>query len=370
MYLNLKYTSYFLFVCLFLLLTGYLNAQQRFQDDLSVFSNYHYGYVLPEYENLTYVVNEPVHGFGFELEKQTRGNTIWEQIYNYPAFGIAAFYTTLGNNQVNGKEFALYPYYCLNIFATERFRFFHRIGVGFSYVNRKFDEKDNLLNVTTGSHLNLHFNSKIGFKYLFNQHTWLNGGLSFDHFSNGNLQEPNLGINSVTIYAGAGYLFGQQRANKSREQTPHERDYQFEFVYSAGGKHARALADEVFFTSSLTAEWKYKPFRVLHFGIGGDWFYDASAKTEMELLHNGGYKKKYDYRTGIHFSQELVYNRLSLILQEGFYLGLVDEVTHQKMYNRGMVRYRISEHFFVSIAMKSHLHILDYAEIGVGYIVL
>lgn len=343
-------------------------TQQNFKDDLSIFGQYHYGYVLPEYENLTYVVEKPVTAMSINFEKQTRGNSIWEQLYGYPAFGVTAFYTTLGNDKVNGRELAVYPYYNLNIVATRRFRFFHRIGVGFSYVSKKFDESNNLLNVTTGSHFNLHFNSRFGLKYLMTKKIWIHGGLSFDHFSNGNFQEPNLGVNSLTAYAGLGYLVGKQQENIKKAAEPHHRNFHIEFVYSFGGKHMRAFADEIYFTSSFATEIKWELFRVFHVGAGIDFFYDSSTIPELKL-RSDHHEKHYAYRTGIHFSQELIYNKLSIILQEGFYIGLTDELYHKTMYNRGIVKYRFHRHLFFSVAMKSHLHILDFAEFGLGYII-
>jgi hypothetical protein len=86
----------------------------------------------------------------------------------------------------------------------------------------------------------------------------------------------------------------------------------------------------------------------------------------MLTLEMNHHKTSHDFRSGVHISQELVYNRLSLILQEGVYLLLTDKVEKHVMYNRGIVRYRVSDDFFVHLAMKSHLHILDYPELGLG----
>jgi hypothetical protein len=86
----------------------------------------------------------------------------------------------------------------------------------------------------------------------------------------------------------------------------------------------------------------------------------------MLTLELNNHKKLYDFRSGIHFSQEVVYNKFSIIIQEGFYLVLKDQVEQHVMYNRGIIRYRITDRFLVQLAMKSHIHILDYPEIGVG----
>jgi hypothetical protein len=62
-----------------------------------------------------------------------------------------------------------------------------------------------------------------------------------------------------------------------------------------------------------------------------------------------------------------VYNRFSLILQEGIYVGLQNKGLGKAMYNRGIVQYRFTDHLMIRVAMKSHLHILDFPEIGLGF---
>jgi hypothetical protein len=42
-------------------------------------------------------------------------------------------------------------------------------------------------------------------------------------------------------------------------------------------------------------------------------------------------------------------------------------VNGKRMYNRGILRWKINPHWMMSISMKSHLHILDYPELGFGY---
>jgi len=65
-----------------------------------------------------------------------------------------------------------------------------------------------------------------------------------------------------------------------------------------------------------------------------------------------------------------VYDRFSFILQEGIYAGLVDKVNNSFMYNRAILRWKFNDHFLMHVSMRSHLHILDYPEIGFGYYLL
>jgi hypothetical protein len=344
-----------------------LTAQGRLTDNLHLSTNYHYGYMIPEYTNFLYVVEKPIQSVSLNVYKTTTGKTDWEQIYKFPAYGISLYYTTLGNDKIHGRELAVLPYGQFYFIHKKRFDLYTQLGVGLSYVTKKFNLRDNYLNVAVGSNLNLHFNLKLGMAYRIHPRIQWHAGTSFDHFSNGNLSEPNLGLNYLTAYTGIDYLIGQSLERQRQEIKPHTRDFYFESILSAGTKHPRALNSQKYFTSSLTIEAKWRLSRTINLGLGGDLFFDNSTQVEMEATGQDDFTSNDNFRTGIHVSQELIYNRISIILQEGVYLGLTDQVSHKTMYNRGIIRFRATDHLFVQFAMKSHLHILDFPELGFGY---
>jgi hypothetical protein len=343
-----------------------LQAQDRFSDNLSLSFNYHYGFMLPEYSNIVYLAKAPVQSASVNLSKRTNGKNDWEHLYHFPEYGLSLFYSTLGNDRVNGREIALFPFFRLNIISGRKLRLYNETGIGLAYATKRFDLNDNYLNVAIGSHLNIHFDFKLGLDYKVAPRIQWNAGVSFDHFSNSNTKEPNLGLNYATVFTGLQYRVGDELPQQERTLSPHEKRFYYEFIYSAGGKYPRAVGSKMYFTSSATFEIKWAPFRALHFGIGPDLFYDTSTEAEMLTVELKNFRKAYQFRSGIHVSQELVYNKFSLILQEGFYLLLTDHVEKNVMYNRGIIRFRVSENFFVQLAMKSHLQILDYPEIGLG----
>ncbi|MDQ3191073.1 MAG: acyloxyacyl hydrolase [Bacteroidota bacterium] len=330
-------------------------------------ANYHKGFLIPEYQNFNYISNDYIKSFNLSISKKTRGENDWEQLFKYPEYGMSIFYSTLGNDEIHGREIALYPYFQVNLISKNNFNFYKQIGFGLNYVSRKFNLQDNYLNISVGSHVNFHFNYKLGINYKLFEKVKLNTGLSFDHFSNANMQEPNLGVNSLTFYSGLTYGIGQATEIKKRELSPHIKENYFEVYYNFGGKRTRALASDFYLSSSLSLQGSRKVYRVFHLGLGLDLFYDQSVQTEMKVANSGKYKAIYDFQSGIHFSQAIVYDRLILVIQEGIYMGLREKVNNHLFYNRGIIKYRIYDHLIVSLAMKSHLHILDYPEIGLGY---
>ena len=354
------------FVLWFLFFTK-LSAQDKFTDDLTVTANYHHGFMLPEYSNFLYLVDRDIQSVAINISKKTTGRNDFEQIYNYPEYGVSLFYSTLGNDEVHGREIALFPYFQVDIISNKKFSLYNQTGIGLGYVTRRFDLDENFLNIAVGSKMNIHFNLKFGMTYEVIKKIKINMGLSFDHLSNANLSEPNLGLNSVTGYTGISYMIGEPTERSKHELAPHKGGFRSEAIYSFGTKHSTALDNKLYFTSSFTYEWKWNALRTVNLGLGADLFYDTSAKADLEFGGSTDYRTRDNFKSGIHFSQEFIYNRLSLIIQEGVYLLLTDNISNHIMYNRGIFRYRTSEQFFVQISMKSHLNILDYPEFGLGW---
>jgi len=358
---------YIFFTPLFLIVfSSQLLAQGKFTDDLKLVLNYHTGYNLPEYQMFTYFTEDYVRSVDFSVVKETRGKNEWEHLYNFPEYGISVFYSTLGNDAVFGREISLNPFFKINIIYRPKFQLYTHLGVGLSYVNKVFDSELNYANVAIGSHVNLHFNFRLGMNYSLSEKIKWNLGLSFDHFSNANTHEPNLGINYLTAFTGLSYRIGKATEKQTLTIPPHVRRNIFELVYSIGGKYSRALSSKKYITSSISFDAQRAYFRAFYLGLGADIFFDASVKDQLQDT-NREYRTKDSFQTGIHLSQTFVYDKLSITIQEGVYLLLTEQVEGNIIYNRGILRYQMTDKFSVRLSMKSHLHILDYPELGFGY---
>ena len=96
-----------LLLILHLTVTCSLYSQTKLTDNLKIMVNYHTGYHIPEYQFLSYLTEDYIRSIDVSLVKESSGKTAWEQIYKYPEHGISLFYSTLGNNDVFGRELAL-----------------------------------------------------------------------------------------------------------------------------------------------------------------------------------------------------------------------------------------------------------------------
>lgn len=330
---------------------------------------YGQGVLLPEYSFVNSLANQSLHQLRLNFYRQSLGTDFWQTMYHYPKVGVSFLYSSLGNQEVFGDEFAIYPFFCLKSIDKPRFSIEHQIGLGLGFATKRFDLATNYQNIAVGSRLNIHFHYALMAQMRLSSRLCAGLGFTFDHFSNANMYEPNLGLNMTAFQVQGAYRIQKNEYFKKIIDIPTLNvKNEWAFIYAAGGKHTRALQSTIYFTSSLSVEYKRIMGHKFRLGVGLDLFYDSSTKVEIEAVNNEVHRTQYDYRSGIHFAQEFVYNRFSLILQEGVYVGLTNHVNKSSfMYNRLIMRYKWSKHFLTHIAMKSHLHILDYPEVGFAY---
>lgn len=343
-------------------------SQKNFiSEDVHFRANYQYGFLLPEYDFLEYLTNENIKAYEVDFYKELSGNKLWERLYKYPSIGVSFFYTSLGNKDVFGNAFAFNPYIKFNLLKKTKFQLEYSIGTGITYVSKHFDFQRNYQNIAVGSHINIWLNSELTASFRVFNNVSIIAGTAFNHLSNANLAEPNIGLNTWTFFTGTDIKIGKAKEKNIQEIPKFQKKNQYAVILALGSKKTRRFGNKYYFASSLSFE--YKRITGYKFAIGGgaDVFYDASIPDEMRRAKIEDIKNLYKFKSGLHISQEFIFGKISLIFQEGLHLILTDKLNNHKMYNRGILRYKISNHIFVNLTMKSNLVVLDVMEAGVGY---
>lgn len=342
------------------------DAQEHERLPVNARANYHYGALLPEYGVLNYLSQDFVNGYELSFSWQTTGKSIWERLYRYPQFGLGFFTSNLSNDVLFGRQYSLYPNYTLHITERENFDFNYQLGVGATYTTRKFDFSSNAQNVAVGSHFNIHFHSHFEVKYRVHGSLFANAGLAFNHFSNANLSEPNLGLNYATAFAGISYTTGKPADRNHEPVAPMDPHFEFAASVFGGMKHTRTFESFQYPAVSMSFDAARRIGHKFAWGIGADFFYDSSIEVQMERL-NKPYRSTDSFTSGMHASAEFIYSHFSLILQQGVYIGLTDKLNGHSLYNRALLRYRLGKHWYASMSMKSYFVVLDFPEAGFGY---
>jgi len=355
----------FIIFILFFPKTGF--SQNSFFNDTHLRINYLKGFLLPEYDFITFLTNDNITGYELDVYKELTGKKLWHRVYKYPSIGISFIHTSLGNDEVFGNATAINPYIRFNLLSKQKFKLEYNLGVGLAYANKKFDLNTNYQDIPIGSHLNIWFNTELSASYKIYKNISLTGGTVFNHISNANLAEPNIGLNLWDLMLGIDAEIGKT-TEKNIDPVPKFKPLnQFAVILAGANKHTRRFAEETYFTASASFEYKRILGHKISLGTGADLFYDSSVPDEMFREGISEIKDLYKYKTGFHFSQELIIGKLSLGIQEGIYILLTDKLNKNIMYNRGIMRYKISDNLFLNLAMKSNIVVLDVMEIGIGY---
>jgi hypothetical protein len=342
------------------------NAQHPFTENTSIFVGYQQGLLLPEYRFIGTYSEDYTRTLELGYTKKTNGSKAWHKLYKYPEYGFSVLGSTLGNKDVFGKEVAGTVFFKLNLVSYKNIALYHKMGIGLSYVSKIYHPENNYLNVAIGSHLNIHYNARFGLQYQLNNKLNLHAGLAINHLSNANSSEPNLGLNYGSIYGGLSYYIGEKSILENSETPELNKKSQVLIYGSIGGKHPRALPKYYYLTASTSVEWSKKISHKFSFGAGVDIFYDSSINHEFERKNNF-FKPQNAFQSGVHIGFSLDINRVNFAIQQGVFAVLPDKLDNYKIYNRGIIQYRVNENLYMRISMKSYLVILDYPELGLAY---
>ena len=120
------------------------------------------------------------------------------KVYPHAIQGIGVSYNTFFNAAELGNPLAVYAFQTSRIATlSPSLSLDYEWNFGVSFGWKKFDEEDNPLNTVVGSRLNAYINLDIMLNWQLDPNTSLRAGIGVTHFSNGNTNYPNGGVNTL-----------------------------------------------------------------------------------------------------------------------------------------------------------------------------
>ncbi len=365
--ISLRFHCCYLFVALAVAVGQPGSAQSTAPRGLAIGTNLHAGYLLPQYPFLHPLIDDYVRSGEVTVTRQTTGASFWDQLYHYPEYGVSLFYSTLGNDEHLGRELALTSFVRYYWRSEGRLRPYTRLGIGGTYATRKFDAYDNYQNVAIASHLNVHVNLRFGAKLTLSETLSTQAGLSFDHLSNANTSEPNRGLNYVTAFAGVQYQLVPPASRTVRAALPElPGKNSLALVAYLGRKSPSSAQSEYYLASALGVEYVRRVNWGFAVGAGVDLTHNSATRPTLaarrETFRDGD-----SFGAGVNVSQALVYRRSRLMVQSGVLLTGEERIMRSVLYNRAIFEYAVADQYLFRLVMRSKLHVLNYAELGIGY---
>lgn len=349
---------------------------ENFMKNMEVDLRLNYGfYMHHHYEMEGFRAHFPM--FELSLQKQTYGTSFWQTCFNYPAVGVTAFYSPMGNFDVLGQAFAIYPYIYFP-FIKGNTNFGIRFGLGIGYLTESYNHIENPYNILIGSPLNAAASITFDISHRFTDRFKMSLFAGLQHFSNGCTSEPNKGTNVLKGGISAAYMINEPETYIKAKDINEKRtiEYLKEFRpelyagFSYGYKRIDYLQKDYTSVFDLEIYVMEQLTRLFKLGLGFDLIYNCNDKlsnikdgvkwTNLQILN-----------PGLHVAGELVLGNTSFMFVVGKHLGKYmypyPEDT-KKNYQRLGLKINFGKHIFGKVSLTVHQwHIADFLSFGVGY---
>jgi|GEM_PF-129124 len=303
------------------------------------------------------------HALGGEISlyARTDGRKKYQQRYNYPNIGVTLFGSTVGNMELLGTYWGTYGFIEFPFAKNDKMEFTGKMGTGFAYGTKVFDQELNPKNVAMSTHLNALICLGIQYRYFFGN-THMVAGIDLTHCSNGSTKVPNLGINLPYLSLGVGHTFNKVEKIVTREDFV-PAPWKFSLLGILSVKEVFPTGERKYpiYAFSLLGEKIFGP------KSGMEASFDVMYKTSINAYKPAIHKSKEGItQMGVYAGYVLPLDKLHFVLGMGMYIR--DEYfPDDRFYHRLGMRYYVTDHFMINFTLKTHWAKADYVEYGIGY---
>lgn len=354
---------------LFLLIGLVVVPFTLFADEPEVFptkdivsATYYRGFVYPHHQYIQFYNNEYINGVDLRVGK-TFPTINSERI---PTIGLGGYMSNLGNGDIYGNVFSGYVYFVSPVVSLKGFTLGTNVASGLGWVTRPNDPTTNSLNQAIGSHLNAFIVLALDFKFSVSNKFTLFFGPSLTHNSNGKIKLPNTGLNIVSLRLGADYVLTTENIDITQKVflPNYNKRHRVNFLLSSGIQQDNKPKPITNGVLGLNSNYSYLLGKRGRAGAGVDLFYiptEFKYYTENEVVLNPS-----PWSGGVYLGYEIVWERLSFVLQQGMRL-FYENPYESDFYSRVGIRYRFAQRFVANCSLKTSRFVAEYVEWGIGY---
>lgn len=364
------------------------NFKCKLWDRLSIQTTYQNGYVFGTNDFLkgNNAISDTINdfqAFHIKISKQTTGKNQWEQLFNYPNWGIGVSVFDFFNPKEIGTPIALYGFFNAPFKRWNKFTLNYELGFGATFNWKSFNPITNKYNISIGAGQSFFIDAGLNLQYFLSDKIDIEAGFSLTHFSNGGLKLPNRGLNTIAPKIGIKYNFDDRPVFNKIEIPKYNKEYEWLITIFGGKKNVifdsanidiiekyEGINFPVFgISTTLNRQVGYKS----KFGIGMSVSYNSSINAQVAVDENELEAIEWIFsdklQVSIFPSYELVINKLSLILQPSFYIYRKKTKTQSPVfYQKIGLKYQIMDNFFLGITLRDYkFHVSDFVEWNLGY---
>jgi hypothetical protein len=319
------------------------------------------GNVYKHTDDIGHLITRHPDGFMLSYNWKTFGKKEWQQVYNYPEYGISYHYLDFKNRYL-GVNQAIGVHYNFYFFNRQLML---RISQGIGMTSNPYDKENNNKNNAFGTKImdNNYFLLQYKKENIFDK-IGFQAGFMLTHFSNGRFKAPNSGINTFAFNVGLNYNFAEKQ-EFIKDSLPSKETYKGKIKYNIAFRTGISegpvphLGQRQFYHIGLYADKRIGRKSALQ--LGTDVFfsrylqdYIKFVSVAFEPTHDSYTKADTDYkRVGLFIGHELFINKFSIETQLGYYVYKPFNY-ETDIYQRVGVKYYIYKNIFSGVGLKTH----------------
>ncbi len=368
-------------------------SKRNFWANKYITAGYQNGYVFPTNDflkgrNATAAELDEYQDFFLKISKQTTGEKLWEQIYNYPEWGFGAYVADFYNPREIGMPIALYGFLKAPFIRWSRATFNYELSFGATGNWKSFNPLTNQYNTAIGAGQSFFIDAGLNLDYQLTNHWDIVAGFSMTHFSNGALKIPNSGINTIAPKVSMKYNLFEKPQFIKKDIPKFKQINEWDISTFVGAKNL-VFVDSVnpdiieqyeglmFPVFGVTAIYNRQVSRKSKLGFGVNMVYNSTVNAETAASVatstndfdpvSGPLSDK--IQISIFPSYELVVNRMSLVLQPAWYIYRKKTKNQSPVFHQRIgLKYEFPNNLFVGITLRDYaFHVSDFIEWSVGY---
>lgn len=327
------------------------------------------GFILVHRVSIGHLVKGYPTGYELNISKPSLGNTLWQLENNKPDIGISLQCIDFKNPNQLGYALTAAPYIEIPLNAKEKMsRVVMRLCFGATYLTKRFDIDKNHKNVAIGSHLNAFVQFRWFWQLQLSKNLRFEPGFTFSHVSNGKANNPNLGLNVMSLNFGLNILLpAKKRPEITRIDSSTKVKSKNEILtFAALGVNQRDVNSEHLSTFVLSAAYQRNVRNTHKFSAGIDLFYDENYfidyQNELGTEPQGIEKLRIGARIGYSYNV----GRISFPIEVGYY-AFQKAKPDGNIYSRIGVRYYSSSGIIAQFGLRTHFAVAYTFEYGLGY---
>lgn len=329
---------------------------------------------------------DTLQSFKFEFGRQTDGSQDWHHAYRFPSYGMGIFGAGFGNDEELGSPLAVYGFLTLPLANLgERVDLSTDFGIGMAFGFVPFDPETNPFNRAIGSSATVYIDWGFYLRYLLSEKVDVAGGMSFTHFSNGRVREPNIGLNAFTPVSMVRYNFHEHRPVLVTRppQQAFQPGWELDLVFGGGTKNISASTDNAmlldtdrrntFGVANVSTALLRHFHRYGKVGGGVDVAYDGSTDTRVDLAGGAPIESRAPVakrlNVGVFGGYQHLFGRFIILLDVGYYVwrGRTDGRVPE-FYQRLGFKFDLTESLFAGVNVRFFdFGKSDYIEWHAGY---